>query len=180
MMHNEQGIISLAALCIMLIVSLMIAGVSNIAARQADITRYYRVENQLHCAADSVFIETVAKLSQDSTYDGKLMTDDNIERMYNFYIGNPDYTNKFAMSDITVNMYLRKIHIKTEQSPNPNEDTHYFRIIIMTLAEKENYNYGTYSIYKRVFGYMERKRIRDRETNDIVYEDEYKFKEYLY
>ena len=179
-MMNEKGIISLTAICIMLIVSLMIAGMSNIAARQADITRYYKLENHLQCAADSAFNETVAKLSKDSTYGGKLLTDENIESKYDFPSKYPNYTDNLKMNDITVNICIRKIHLKTEQSPNSNEDTHYFRIIIITLAEKENYNYEKYSIYKRVFGYMERTRIRNRETNDIVYEDEYKFKEYLY
>ena len=179
-MINEKGIISLTALCMMLIVSLMIAGTSNIAARQADITRYYKLENQLQCAADSAFNEVVAKLSQDSTYSGKLRTDDNIEDHSNSSSNNPDYSGKFIINDVTVNIYIRKIHFKTEHSPNSNEDTHYFRMIIMSLAEKENYNYGKYSVYKRVFGYLERKRVRNRETNDIVYEDEYKFKEYLY
>ena len=177
---NEKGIISLAALCMLLVISLIIAGMSNIAARQADITRYYKIETQLQCAADSAFNKTIAKLLQDSTYDGNLSKDDDIESRYNFSISYPDYADNFTTNGITTNIYLRKIHLRTEQSPNAEEDTHYFRIIIMSLAEKENYNYDKYSVYKRVFGYMERKRIRNRETNDIIYEDEYKFKEYLY
>ena len=177
---NEKGIISLTALCIMLIISLMIAGMSNIAARQADITRYYKLENQLQCASESAFNKIIAELSKDSTYGGKLLTDDNIESRYDFSISYPDCTDNFKINSATVNAYIRKIHTKIARSPNSNEDTHYFRILIITLAEKENYNYNKYSVYKRVFGYMERKRVRNRETNDIVYEDEYKFKEYLY
>ena len=164
----------------MLIISLIIAGISNIAARQADITRYFKIETQLQCAADSAFNKTIAKLLQDSTYDGNLSKDDDIESRYNFSISYRDYTDKFTINSITTNVYIRKIHIRIEQSPSAEEDTHYFRIIIMSLAEKENFNYNKYSVYKRVFGYMERKRIRNRETKDITYENEYKFKEYLY
>lgn len=158
----------------------MIAGISNIAARQADITRYFKTETELQCAADSAFNEMVVKLLQDSTYGGNLQTDDDIESKIYFTVKEFDYTDNFKINGISTDVYIKKIHIKTENSPNVEEDTHCFRIMIMALAEKENYNYGKYAVYKRVFGYIEKKRIRNRETNDIIYEDEYKFKEYLY
>ena len=179
-MINEKGIVSLTALCMMLIISLMIAGVANVAARQADITRYFKFENQLQNVAESAFNETVVKLLKDSTYGGKLRTDDDIENKYDFTVTSPDCTDTLNIDDIIANVYIKKFHVRIENSPTPDEDTHYFRVMIISLAEKENYHYNKYSVYRRVFGYIEKKRIRNRETNDIIYEDEYKFKEYLY
>ena len=177
---NERGIISLTALCMMFILALMIAGTANIAARQADMTRFFKVETQLQNAAESAFNETVVKLLKDSTYNEHLRDDTDIESKNRFNVTDPDWTNELYINDIKVNVYLKKYHIKTEHSPNNDEDTHCFRIVIMTLAEKDNYNNGQYPVYRSVYGYLERKRIRNRDTNDIVYENDYEFKEYLY
>ena len=63
---NERGIISLTALFMMMILAIAIATVKNIAARQADIVRYYKVENELQAAAESYFNEVVANFDNNN------------------------------------------------------------------------------------------------------------------
>ena len=125
---NERGIISLTALCMMLILSIAIATVRNIAARQADIVKYYRLENELQSAAESYFNEVVANLSQNAK-----CYEDNPPSLRSFPIKSFD-------EQANVTIYLR--------NPNNNE------IIIMSLAEIPNYHYDEYSVYKKVVGYM--------------------------
>lgn len=63
---NERGIISLTALFMMMILAIAIATVKNIAARQADIVRYYKLENELQAAAESYFNEVVANFDNNN------------------------------------------------------------------------------------------------------------------
>ena len=154
-MMNEKGIISLTALCIMLIISLMIAGVSNIAARQADITRYYKIENELQILADSYFNMMLADISGNfEKY--KTMDFDTKAKVYSANV----YGNE---AKVTINIKKSKTHEK---------------IIIMTLAELPSYNSGKYSVYKRVLGYISvRKKIDEEDSGEYEFN---KFEGYIY
>lgn len=153
---NERGIISLTALCIMLILSLSIAGMSNIAARQADITRYFKVETELQNLADSYFNMKVADIS--SNFENYKTMD---------FATTPEVHNVTTINghEATVTVYMDKS--KT-----------YKKIVIMALAELPNYNYGKYAVYKRVLGYISVKKKIDEENNE-EYEFN-KFEGYLY
>ena len=152
---NEKGIISLTALCMMLILSLMIAGVSNIAARQADITRYFKIETELQNLADSYFNMMLADISGNFE-NYKTMEFDTTPKVYPATIYG---------KEAKVTVYLEK-------------STTYEKIVIMTLAELPNYNYGKYSVYKRVLGYISVKKKLDEENNEEYEFD--KFEGYLY
>ena len=176
---NERGIISITALCMMLILSMMIAAVANMSARQADITRYIKLEYQLQCAADSSFNEIITTLATDSSYGGKIPSDDDLTDI--FYLSViPDYSGTSEINGIPVSIYLKKYHFKNEYTPTADEDMHYYRIFIITIAEKANYNYNKYSSYQSVYGYMERKFTTTHGTNEIVDDGKYEFKGYLY
>lgn len=152
---NEKGIISLTALCIMLILSLMIAGTSNIAARQADITRYYKVENELQNLADSHFNMMLADISGNfEKY--KKMDFDTTPKIYSATIQG---------REAKVTVYLKKSVV-------------YEKILIMSLAELPNYNYDKYAVYKRVLGYISVKKKIDEDNNEEYEFD--KFEGYLY
>ena len=152
---NEKGIISLTALCVMLILSLMIAGASNIAARQADITRYYKVENELQNLADSHFNMMLADISGNFEKYKKM----------NFDTSPKIYPATVYGREAKVTVYLKK-------------SAAYEKIVIMTLAELPNYNYGKYSVYKRVLGYISVKKKLDEENNEEYEFD--KFEGYIY
>ena len=158
---GEKGIISLTALCIMLILSLMIVGVSNIAARQADITRYYKIENRLQNLADSYFNMTIANMSRDfERY--KYMNFDKISEVHSATI---KYEQEELEAIVTV--YVSK-------TKEVEKDV----IVIMALAELPNYNYGKYAVYKRVLGYISVKKKIDEDNNEEYEFD--KFEGYLY
>ena len=152
---NEKGIISLTALCIMLIISLMIAGVSNIAARQADITRYYKVEIELQNLADSYFNKKLADIAGD------------FERYKNM-----DFDTTPEIYSKTV--YGREARVTVYMNKSKADE----KIVIMTLAELPNYNNGKYAVYKRVLGYISVKKKIGEENNE-EYEFN-KFEGYLY
>ena len=84
-----------------------------------------------------------------------------------------------TVNDIKVTLYLKKYQFTPSSS---DESTHCFRIVIMTLAEKENFNLGKYSAYRRVFGYMERTGTLNPETGELDYDGDgkYKFRGYIY
>ena len=152
---NEKGIVSLTALCIMLIISLMVAGVSNIAARQADITRYYKIETQLQNLAESHFNMMLADISGNFEKYKKM----------DFDTSPKVYSAKIYDQEAIVTIYMNK--------SKRNE-----KIAIMALAELPNYTYGKYSVYRRVLGYVSVKKKADGEDND-EYEFN-KFEGYLY
>ena len=145
---GEKGIVSLTALCIMLIISLMVA-------RQADITRYYKIETQLQNLADSHFNMMLADISGNFEKYKKM----------DFDTSPKVYSAKVYDQEAMVTIYIDK-------------SKRYEKIVIMALAELPNYTYGEYSVYRRVLGYVSVKKKTDGENND-EYEFN-KFEGYLY
>ena len=127
----------------MMILAISIATMKNIAARQADIVRYYKLENDLQSAAESYFNEVVAN------YDNQKS---NFAPRYIFI--------RSANKQAKVTIYLKNI--------NNN------KVAITSLAELQNYNYGNYSVYGRVSGYMT--KVNDDEAED----EKYEFTGYIY
>ena len=163
---NEQGIISLTALCMMMILAISIATMKNIAARQADIVRYYKLENELQSVAESHFNEVVANISENADAYGELSTA-------------PSYPKTFARSvllkngkTINVTISLRKVTIYKGDSTQK-------KIFIMSLAELKNYNYGEYSVHRRVIGYMSELQSTISIESDVE-DEKYEFTGYIY
>ncbi len=183
---NERGIITLTALCVMFLLAITIAGISNIAARQADITRYYQIESKLRDAAESAFNRTVEKIVNDTdsqhTYNGNLWTDTKVENWsYSWDKIKINPSEEIDIDDVKIKVYLRKYKITLYDNPNAGEYTNKLRIVILIYAEMNNFTQGNYPLYKKVYGYMERNVIRQRETDNLVNQDEnYKFKRYIY
>lgn len=159
---RQKGIISLTALCMLVILALMIMTVQNIVARQADIVRLYKVENQLQLAAEKAIDITATSLIEDSTYNGHLLTDEEIKNKNIWKVNTSDYVDKIYVNDISVHVYLYKYKY------NSNDGTNII-ILIATLAEMENFTFGKHSVYRKMSGYIE--KIKD---------DAYQFKGYIY
>ena len=153
---NERGIASLTALCIMLVLAIAIAAVKNIAARQADIVRYYRLENELQVVAESYFNETVANFSKDVELCKNL---NNSSKLL--------ISNNISINDLDVK---RSAQVKVYSRKFDDGD----KILILSIVELPNYNYGNYTVYGKVSGYMI--RIIDDATED----EKYEFKGYFY
>ena len=129
---NERGIISITALCMMMILAMMIASVANIAARQADITRYIKLETQLQCAADSSFNEIITTLATDSSYGGQIPSDDDMliyPIMYQYY------SSVTKVNNIPVSIYLRKYYFKTESTPTADEVRNWYVPLIEKIMK---------------------------------------------
>ena len=188
---NERGFVSITALLFMFIIAIMILGMSNFAARQSDITRNHKVEMELQCAAESAFNEAAMELindpdlsdnisgyiKQDWTTEVELINRESWNANSKFIDACRD---KKISEDLTVHIYLRKYKKELKNLSNDEQVVNNFMIVIMTLAEKTNYNFNK-SAYKKVYGYLSRTVKVNRETKDIDYEDEhYKFKEYFY
>ena len=155
---NERGIISLTALCMMLVLSLSIAGVANMAARQADMVRYSRLENQLQNLAESYFNMKLAEISGNfAEYEN--MDFDTTPKIYSVKINE----SSTQIIEAKVTIYMKK--------SKPHEV-----IVIMALAELPNYIHGKYSAYRSVAGYVS---VKKSEDNGDKYEFD-KFKGYLY
>ena len=157
---NERGIISLTALCVMMVLAISIATMKNISARQADVVRYYKLENELQSVAESHFNEVVANISENAEAYGELPTA-------------PSYPKTFSRSEslangktINVTIILRKVTIYKGDSTKK-------KIFIMSLAELKNYNYGEYSVHRRVIGYMS-------ELQSDIEDEKYEFTGYIY
>ena len=188
---SERGFVSITALLLMLIIAIMIAGMGNFAARQADIMRNFKVETELQCAAESTFNEAALELINDpdlsSNINGYVKQDwiteaelINKESLYANLKHVDAYRDKKISEDLTVHIYLRKYKKELENLSNDKQVVNDFMIVIMTLAEKTNYSFNR-SVYKKVYGYLSRTVKVNRETKDIDYEDgHYKFKEYFY
>ena len=188
---NERGFISITALLIMFIIAIMIAGMGNFAARQADITRNFKVETELQCAAESTFYEAALELINDPdlssningyvkqgwSTEAELLNRENLHEDIKFVEA---YRDKKISEDLIVHIYLRKYKKELADLSNDEQVVNNFMIVIMTLAEKTNYSFKQ-SAYKKVYGYLSRIVKVNRETKDIDYEDgHYKFKEYFY
>ena len=160
---NERGIISsTTALFVMLILTISIATVKNIAARQADIVRYYRIENELQAAAESHFNEFVANLSKDSAYYGKLDIKGQLKEH--------KVTLKSSNEQANVTVYLKRSNT-------------YKKILIMSLAELPNYSQNSSNIYKKVVGYMSlvpSSTTPDSDADISPEEENYEFTGYIY
>ena len=145
----------------MVILSISIATVKNIAARQADIVRYYRIENDLQAAAENGFNEVVANLSKNAKYYDPL--DNNTKYLKSKNVVINDHS-------ITVKLYAKKaVNSK--------------KIFIMSLAQLPTYNYDKYPIYKKIVGYMSAKtpnNLNDESTVDQNEDEKYEFTGYIY
>ena len=69
-MKNESGFATLIAILMMLMISMTIMSVTNLAARQSQIYSYSRQELKLQNAAESAFNEVVAHLTYNDEYYG--------------------------------------------------------------------------------------------------------------
>ena len=192
---NERGAVSLVALFVMLIITMNIAGMNNFSVRQADITQNYKTETELQNAAESVFNNVTAEIINDpdlknnSEYtklNWKLENDilnTNVTESgeaSTFKYVNSDYLNDI----IKVSVYLKKYNKKINGSLETNNSKYEHMIVIMAIAEKENYNFNR-SVYKKVYGYLTRKVVSTQDDNGIITEDDnesekhYQFKGYF-
>ncbi|MBR1729318.1 MAG: hypothetical protein IJ728_07330 [Selenomonadaceae bacterium] len=150
---NERGIISLTALCMMFVISIAILTVTKIAERQADIVSLYRFENKLQNIAESSFNETIYK------FENGLISVEN----FNY---DSDYGNRTLISSKNLDDgQAVKITTYVKKSGKI--------LVVMTLAEIQNYFYNSEAAYHRVAGYME--QIETVETED----ERYEFKSYI-
>ena len=150
---NERGIISLTALCMMFVISIAILTVTKIAERQADIVSLYRFENKLQNIGESSFNETIYK------FENGLISVEN----FNY---DSDYGNRTLISSKNLDDgQAVKITTYVKKSGKI--------LLVMTLAEIQNYFYNSEAAYHRVAGYM--KQIETVETED----ERYEFKSYI-
>ena len=160
---NERGIISLTALCVMFMLSITIAGVSNLAARQADIIRYYQIESKLQNLAESYFNMAISNLTKNCHFYG------------NLYVNFDNMTSEaHVYDDINIDDMNAKvtIYIKRNSKSAPSRV-----LAVMALAEIPGYNYNKYPVYRRVCGRME---MNPDTLDDDDNNDKYEFKSYIY
>ena len=150
---NERGIISLTALCMMFMISIAILTVTKIAERQADIVSLYRFENKLQNLAESSFNETIYNFE-----NGLLSYDED-------FIIEPAYENRIRVDSKIIDDRTVQITTYVKKSGKI--------LVVMTLAEIQNYFYNAEAAYHRVAGYME--QIETEETED----ERYEFKSYI-
>jgi len=190
---NERGFVSIVAMFIMLILTMAIAGMNSLAARQADITRNFKTETKLQNAAESVFNKVAVELINDPeleknyggyTKNGWSTEKELLTRNFGKYGPIEAYNEEIINSGndtIKVSIYLRKFRKKIDSLSTTDKTTYEFMIVIMTLAEIENYNFN-YSVYRKAYGYLGRKVIFNKMTGEIDKENsekEYQFREYV-
>ncbi len=147
---NQHGIISLSALCMMFVLAMAIATVSNFAARQADIVKFFKIENELQFAAEDCFNEVINNLSSNQNHYGELA--DNTPKIF-------ELNRNLNGRNMKLTICLRKFVADK-------------KIVVMILIDVPNYNHGTHSFYKKIYGYMS--AVEDSE------DEKYKFKGYFY
>ena len=190
---NERGFISIVAMFIMLILTMAIAGMNSLAARQTDITRNFQTETALQNAAEGVFNKVAVELINDpdleKNYSGYIKDGWSTEEILlrrNFGKVGPIEAYKeeninYGDNTIKVSVYLRKFRRKIDSLSTNEIITYEYMIDIMTLAEIENYNFNN-SVYRKAYGYLGRKVIFNKVTDEIDEENsehEYKFREYV-
>ena len=137
----------------MFVISIAILTVTKIAERQADIVSLYRFENKLQNIAESSFNETIYK------FENGLISVEN----FNY---DSDYGNRTLISSKNLDDgQAVKITTYVKKSGKI--------LVVMTLAEIQNYFYNSEAAYHRVAGYME--QIETVETED----ERYEFKSYI-
>ena len=167
--NNERGFASLAAVFIMLIISLTIMSMTNIAARQGEIFNIDRQEVVLQNAAESAFYEVTAHLENDFEYYGTFENSSTYVKAVNLTINN-----------IPVEVLMKKYDKSINKFPNDDLKTNFSIIAIRTFATAKNIKNNDYNIYKRVYGYMKRIEIVDKKTGEVIEADKnYEFAEYL-